>query len=226
MQFIIEILIVSFLVFLFGVFVLSKDDFVLLRKNVSLEELFNIGIVAGIVGVIVSRLGFVLGSPHIMYLNPLVFLALPYFPGLSLSFGIVGGFLYIFLYTMKKKFPIKRIFDVMITAFAGSMSIGSLLSFVVFFAVDRKMQFVFLVEFFVYLVLLSFLSWLFTKSKTRDGDTSIVGMFFICFTQIVFLLFLRGINFYMHIGFDDVVFLAELVVVGILFVNTSRKLKK
>ena len=63
-----------FIVFLFCLFVLSKDDFLFLKKNITLEQVFNIAFVAGLVGLFVARSFYVIFNFAPGFVNPLVFL--------------------------------------------------------------------------------------------------------------------------------------------------------
>lgn len=104
-------LFISLIILLFCLYKLGKDDIVFIRKNVPLEQLFNIALVAVIVGLFTSRLLYVAENPARGFLNPLVFLLFPYFPGLSLVGGVIGGLLYIMYIANRKKLPTLRILD-------------------------------------------------------------------------------------------------------------------
>lgn len=125
MQFLIIILVVSFIIFLFGLHVLAKEDLVFVRKNVTMEALFNLSFYAAGVGLLSSRIVYVLLHPSPGFLNPLVFFLFPYFPGLSLIGGVVGALVFVFLYK-RKKYPTGRIFDFFAMAFLGSLPFGFL----------------------------------------------------------------------------------------------------
>lgn len=125
------ITILATFVFLFALYVLSKDDFVLLRKNISQITLFDFAFIAGIVGLFFSRLIFVLSHFSSLYLNPLVFFVIPYFPGLSLAGLLLGGCTALYMLTVRRKAPIGRIFDIFSFAFIATMVVVSLSNAVV-----------------------------------------------------------------------------------------------
>lgn len=104
--------IVACIIFLFVLYVHVKDDFIFLRRNVTLEEIFNITFIGVPVVLLLSRLAYVALHPSIRYLNPLVFFILPYFPGLSLSGGILGAAGFLFFYTKEKRVPSLRLADI------------------------------------------------------------------------------------------------------------------
>lgn len=109
--------IISFIIFLFCVYQLTKDDFIFLRKNITTEDVFNIIFITLPVALLSARIGFVLLHPKWNYLNPLIFFIVPYFPGLSLLAGIVGSWIFISIYTRNKKILTKRLFDILAISF-------------------------------------------------------------------------------------------------------------
>lgn len=119
---------VSLIVFLFCLYQLTRDDFVFLRKNVSVEQMFNLTFLGLPIVLLFARIFYVVGHPSWHYLNPLVFFILPYFPGLSLPGGIVGALLFMHLFTRKGKMPQERVIDVLLLAFLISLTVGGLLS--------------------------------------------------------------------------------------------------
>lgn len=126
MQYFIFILFFSFILYLFYVYILSKDDVVLLRKNISLEQVFNIAFIAAVCGLFGSRLLYVIGHFSLNYLNPLVFFLFPYFPGLSLVGAISGGLIGILLYSKYNKIPIGRIIDFLAVSLLLAIPFGYL----------------------------------------------------------------------------------------------------
>jgi len=111
MGFFFIILIFGFVLFLFRLYHVAKDDVVLVKKNISLDDVFNSAFISAFFSLFFARLFYVIFNPDLIFLNPLVFLIFPYFPGLSLLGGLVGGALVLFLYGRSKKFPIGRVFD-------------------------------------------------------------------------------------------------------------------
>lgn len=128
MQFFIIVLLVCLFIFLFCVYFLAKDDLILLRKGVSMESFFNVIFLGTMVCIFTSRLFYGLFHVKNILLNPFVFLLFPYFPGLSLTGGVIGGgifVLYIHL-TNKKQLPLGRMFDFCSVGFLITMPVGIL----------------------------------------------------------------------------------------------------
>lgn len=113
----IAVAILSFIIFLFFAYQLGRDDFVFLRKNVSIEQIFNSIFLGFFVAIFTARLAYIAFHPSIKFLNPLVFLALPYFPGLSFLGGVAGLFGFSFAYFYQRKLPSQRLLDMYTVSF-------------------------------------------------------------------------------------------------------------
>lgn len=168
------ILFITIFIFLFTLYVLSLDDFVFLRKNVSQIILFDIVLVSGLVGLFFSRLAYALLHPSFAYFNPLVFFIVPYFPGLSLSGFLIGGCLTIYMLCVRRKLPMGRIFDV----FALSLYPASAVFFLGEVIQDglKKDFFLLVVSLgsgMLFMLLFFFFKRFLTKSAWHDGSMSI-----------------------------------------------------
>ena len=124
MSFFFVILIFCMVLFLFRLYHVANDDLILVKKNISLEEIFNLAFVGAISALFFSRIFYVILNPKPVFFNPLGFLVFPYFPGLSLLGGIIGGSLALFIYCRWKKFPMGRIFDFFSVSFSFIIPIG------------------------------------------------------------------------------------------------------
>lgn len=123
MHLLIIILIICFVIFLFGLHVLAKEDLVFVRKNVTMETLFNLAFYTAGIGLLSSRIVYVILHFSKGFLNPLVFFLFPYFPGLSLAGGVAGAMLFVMFYK-SKKYPNGRILDFFAMAFLGALPFG------------------------------------------------------------------------------------------------------
>lgn len=123
MHLLIIILIACLIVFLFGLHVLAKEDLVFVRKNVTMEALFNLAFYTAGIGLLSARIVYVILHFSHGFLNPLVFFLFPYFPGLSLAGGVAGAMLFVLLYKAKK-YPSGRILDFFAMAFLGALPFG------------------------------------------------------------------------------------------------------
>jgi len=118
------VILLSFFLFLFTLYVLSREDFVFLRKNISTEEIFNIAFFTAIFTLFFSRLFFVFSNFDLSYLNPFVFFLIPYFPGLSLVGGIIGYVITVMIITRQKQYPRGRFIDFFSIAVLSVLPLG------------------------------------------------------------------------------------------------------
>lgn len=126
MQFFILVLFICLFIFLYCVYVLANDDFIFLRRDITMEKFFNIIFLGGIVSLFSARLFHGFFHAKIILSNPFYFLLVPYFPGLSLLGGVIGvGAFFLFLATRRKNsLPLGRMSDFFSIAFLISLPIG------------------------------------------------------------------------------------------------------
>lgn len=125
MNFFILILVLCLFIFLFALHFLAEDDFVLTRRDISLEKLFNIVFIICGVALFFSRFFYGVFISKSIFANPFLFLLFPYYPGLSLLGGIVGGLIALFLWQSKDaSFPRLRLFDFFSSALLCVLPIG------------------------------------------------------------------------------------------------------
>ncbi len=111
MQFSIIVIAICFFFFLYILYVISKDDFLIIRKDIPMESIFNAAFLIAFISLLFSRFFYVIFNYNPVFKSPLGFLVFPYFPGLYLAGGIIGGVISLTLYLNYKKLPVKRIFD-------------------------------------------------------------------------------------------------------------------
>lgn len=125
MQFFILVLFICLFIFLYCVHVLANDDFIFLRRDITMEKLFNIIFLGGVVSFFSARLFHGFFHAKIILSNPFYFLFVPYFPGLSLLGGVIGaGAFFLFLATRRKNLPLGRMSDFFSIAFLISLPVG------------------------------------------------------------------------------------------------------
>lgn len=110
-MFIIPFFIICLFVSLFMLYILVRHDFVLARKSLLLQEIFDTTFFAYISFVFFGRLFYVLGELKIEHLQFIRFFHLIRFPGILFLGGVVGFGLVIYLVFRKKKI-LARIFDI------------------------------------------------------------------------------------------------------------------
>lgn len=217
------VLIFCFFVFLYIVYFLSHDDFVILRSNTSMEKIFNSAFLAGFSSLFFARLVYVFLNPKNVFFNPLGFLLFPYFPGLSLLGGLLGGYL-ISLFILKSwSLPVGRIIDFFSMGFLVSFPVGLL--GLIFLSREKLSLAVissivlFLILLFIFLKLMSFA----TGGKFKDGS---LGLLFMSLFSFVYLLSAALVNFKKIVSFENIVFLVVFFVFLALFVKKEEIIEK
>ncbi len=186
MNFFILVLVVCFFIFLYTVYLLSNDDFVILRRDIPMERIFNIVFLTALSSLFFSRLFYVIFHPNNIFGSLLGFLLFPYFPGLSLAGAVLGGFGFSILYFKLKNLPLGRLFDFFSIGFLVSYPLGF-----VGFLVLSKVEFsnviiVSLVLFF--LLTLCFIKYVLPATlggKLKDGT---LGLLFLLSFSIISIL--------------------------------------
>lgn len=221
MEFFLEILIVCLVLFLYWIFILAKDDFILLRKNVTLEHLFNLTFLTLIIGLIFGRIFYVLGHLNPKYLDPLVLILFPYFPGLSLSGGLIGGISFISFRAMKRKVPFGRILDVFSLSFFFVFPVGIFLTTVAELVISRRFSIISPVNFILDALLFVFSFWLFAKNKLQDGSMGYICFSLFCIIQlgVSFLTKTKKISFF---SLDTVLLCIIALTFFVLFINQEK----
>src|SRR5258706_2081386 len=162
----------SFILFLFCTYVLSREDFILLRKNISLEQVFNTIFISLPAAFLASRVGYIVIKPSVHFLNPFVFFLIPYFPGLSLNAGILGVILFLYLYSKNQKMPFERLFDIFAVSFFIVQTVIHFFSLVTNVVIKKHLilqEPVLFVLFVAFSILFAF--WL-TTGRWKDGVTA------------------------------------------------------
>jgi len=186
MQFFILVLLVCLFIFLYCVYVLANDDFIFLRRDVTMEKLFNVIFTGGLFGIFFSRLFYGFFHAKNILSNLLVFMLIPYFPGLSLLGGVVGaGAYFIFLTTRKNNpLPLGRISDFFSIAFLISLPVGFMGYFM--FSEDTvsvvKLGIQTASYFLLFIIFLKFLLPRLLNGKFKEG--TITFLFLICFSIV------------------------------------------
>lgn len=182
MQFFIIILALCLVVFLFSVFTFAHDDFILLRRNVTMEDIFNHALISAFVSLIFARTFYVLLHPRPVFLNPLGFILFPYFPGLSFLGGLIGGLLVLVILSRKKNYPIGRVFDFFSISLLAAMPFG----FIGFMFLSKHRSSIILGEFVFYLILLFVCLFILMPRFVRSGkEDGVIGFLFLISFSIV-----------------------------------------
>lgn len=202
----------SFIIFLFCTYQLTKDDFVLLRKNVTVGNVFDALFLGLPVVLFVSRIVYVVLHPSWQYINPLIFFIVPYFPGLSLQGGIIGALLFGFVYTRMKKIPTSRFFDIVSISFLLAFAFSILFQGASYFfsnkllAIEEIGRSMLAVACFIF-VLAQFL-----KSRWREGSATYNVILMYCLLVLISMGFALLSHKHILVG--------QVIITGVLFASS------
>ncbi len=210
-KFLIIILIFSFITSLFSLYILSHEDFVLTRKNISIEKIFNLAFLVFLSSLFFARLFYVIFNFSPKFLNPFNFILFPYFPGFSFAGGILGGIAVVLMYASNNKMPIFRIFDFFLLSFLSAIPIGFLISYIPFLQTRNFLtkELFFLI---IYILVLGIFAKIFLprmqKGELKEGSLGFLVLISFSFISIIYsLIGPRGFTFSINIDFILFIFI-------------------
>lgn len=185
MQFFIVVLLICLFVFLYCVYLLSQDDFIFLRKDVTMEKLFNIVFLGSLSSLFFARLFYGLFEAKSVLSNPFVFLLFPYFPGLSIIGSVLGIVVFFgILKRWKKDLPLGRMSDFFSIAFLVTLPIG-IVGYFMFseagFTIQRALG-LSIAYIVLFILFLRFLLPQLLKDKIKEGTIAL--LFLISFSLV------------------------------------------
>ncbi|MCL6096099.1 MAG: prolipoprotein diacylglyceryl transferase [Patescibacteria group bacterium] len=186
MNFLIVVLVICFFIFLFSLYFLVNDDLIIIKKDMPMNKIFNTAFLTAFVALFCSRVFYVVLFPREVFFSILGFLLFPYFPGLSLLGGVIGGLIFLLVYSKYQKLPVTRTFDFFAISFLSSLPIG----FLGFFILSGVSYFpVFVFSFLSYLILFIIFVKLVLpasfKGEIKSGSPG--ALFLFCFSIVTFL---------------------------------------
>lgn len=216
MQYFLLFLLFCFFLSLFCLYIIGKEDITFIKKSVSLEDLFTIAILTTIVGGFSARLLFVLDHFKSIYLNPFVFLLIPYYPGLSLLGGLIGGLVFLYFYSKRKKLPLTRISDFFALSFLLSLPVGYIGTIFLYKKFNPFLHIYMPILLFILFIL--FIRVLYQRLLSNKLESGIIsGIFVMTVSFIVFVLHVSTINgdilnnFHIEDALSVMVFIAALI---------------
>lgn len=175
--------------FLFCLYIQSNDDFVFLRKNITLEQIFNIAILGLLVSFFGARALYAISSGNVQFLNPLVFLVFPYFPGFSLLGGVLSGLFFVVMYTLRNKISTARLFDFISCSTLISIAFGFFLFTILKFIAKKHVEMQDVAAVFLYIILsFVFLVYLLPKLRSGELEEGSMGFLFLFLFSLISLV--------------------------------------
>lgn len=227
MHFLILVILLCFFIFLFSLYLLTRDDFVLIRKDVTLDMAFNMAFITFAVSVLSSRILYIILNPSLDFLNPLVFLLFPYYPGLSLVGGVAGGVLFLLTFGKYQKLPMGRLLDFFSISFLSALPIGTIGYFWLvgqnlFTIWQISLVLVYIVLFFVFIkILLPRL----LSGRLKDGTIGLI--FLISFASISLVVkFIGRVDNLLNLGLEDLILVITLYASTVFLFRQEKLISK
>jgi len=230
MQFFVFVLLICLFIFLYCTYVLANDDFIFLRRDVTMERLFNIIFLGSLCCLFFARLFYGFSHAKNILLNPFVFLLFPYFPGLSMLGGVLGaGVTFLFLATRKNNtLPLGRMADFFSIAFLITLPIGFLGYFMFSeegFPVAKAGSLV-ITYLILFVVSLRFLLPQLLNGKLKEGTIAISILICFCVVSLISnaLPKINVLDFFKN--FENLILLTTLIASSVLLIKQENLLSK
>lgn len=214
MQFFIVILI-CFFIALFCIYLFAKDDLVFLRKNISLEYVFNTAFITFFVGLLTARIGFIILHPQWQ-----IIVLLSYFPGLSLGAGIIGAMGYLFWVARKKKLPLAHICDIFALSFLLTFPFAHVLFLLLPLFLKKQPNWWEIFPICVFSIGFASSLSLFIKKQLKEGSLAAIIVLFVAITAIITDV-LRNKNMALLLR-EDIWFIGIILVAGVILLHMQR----
>jgi hypothetical protein len=217
------VLIPSLLIFLYSLYKLSGDDHVLIRKNISLEQMFDAAFTTLWFSLLLSRIYFFLADQTI---RGNVFIS--FFTtkgGLSLTGAIACGIIVLYLVGKYKKIPLGRLFDFFTISLLFALPAG----FAGIMLLHLKQPFVLIaygVSAILYLIgAVLFKRILFPKLLNRTLKEGMISVFFLFLYPIISFgtVFIHAGKGLPQLITNNTIVLLGLLLIGIVLIITLQR---
>jgi hypothetical protein len=220
---IVLLIFITLLIYLFTFYMFARDDYYFIRKGITMEQLFNVLLLGLFWGFLIARLLFVVLHFKQRFLNPIVFLLVPYEPGLSLFGWVIGIFLGITYLTKRRKIHSARFFDYVSIASLAAFPIWSL---GVYF-IDGMSNVLTVVSASLYFVCFLFFSMVlfpkFTRGKMKEGSISILFLIIVSLLSLVGTAITMITKHIMQLQIEDYLFICLCLISVLLYVRLKIK---
>lgn len=175
----------ALLLFLYALYRLVKDDYIFIRKGISLEQSFDIAFITLWAGLFMSRFLYLF-----FHLKAGENFLVDFFSyknnGLSLTGAIIGGTLVVYLISKYKRLPLGRIGDFLSLSFLYALPLLFLVN--ALFVKKNELLFVFLNVIIYFVLLLFFVQFLYPKIMNRTLKEGMLAVLFLLLFSLIALL--------------------------------------
>jgi hypothetical protein len=213
------VFVISFIIFLYNLYLVSREDMLLIRRDVLVGKIFSLAIISAFAALFFSRVFYVVSYPSPAFNDLIGFIAFTHHPGLSIIGAISGGLFFAALYSKYKNYPVGRIVDLFTVSLLGVLPVAYVLFFI--FSLGRTETFfnLFLVlSFIISLVFIKGVYKLSEKGELKDGSFSLI--FLIVFSLLYFLVKLfSNIDTFLFLRVENLLSFIVIFVSIVLLIN-------
>jgi len=211
-------MIIAFIIFfsicLFLTYALSRNDFVLLRKNISITQMFDYFFIFSLVSFIFARTFFIVDEKLYFYFYPLNFLHVFKLIGVSIYGFFIGFAILLFTLTLLKRI-VARVSDI----FLISLIPMYLLSFFLRDYGAYKLIIYVLITIFIISILSLFIKF-YNEYRLKDGSISLIIVFLLSLDAFIAGFYVKHESIMGIFSFSQIfAILAFFVIAGLLFQN-------
>lgn len=217
----IHLLILLFLVIIsfFVLFELSKNDFVLLRRNISLTQVFDYTFLTLAGAMIVSRLFFILDNQKFEYLHPIDFLHIARLPGLS-NFGFFLGSATVLFIIFYRKKVLRRVYDIFFLALYPIFIFS-----IIIMRIPRSLFFVPIVLLVLSVVIFALLIRSLRNYSLKDGSIAAIFFALLSLFTITDQFVVKRVELVAHLSLIQIVSTGVLAISLVLLLINQRIIK-
>jgi len=208
--------------FLYILYRLVKDDYIFIRKGISLEQSFDIAFITLWVSLFSSRLLFLL-----FHLYPGQNILFDFFSlnkgGFSLTGAIIGGMIVVYLTGRYKRVPLGRLSDFLSLSFSYALPLLFLSDAI--FVKKSELLFVFLNAVVYFILLLFFVQFLYPKVMNRtikEGLLSLVFLLAFSLISLITSLLISLKQIQNFINPENIILAAIFIFSLVLFIKLER----
>lgn len=216
----------ALLIFLYALYRFVKDDYIFIRKGISLEQSFDIAFIILWVGLFFARFLFLL-----LHLRKGENFFTDFFSlkngGLSLTGAIIGGALALYVLSKSKRLPLGRIGDFLSLSILYAMPFVFLINAI--FVTKNDLLFVFLNAIIYFVLLLFFVQFLYPKIMNRtlrEGMLATLFLLFFSFIALVTSLLTSLKSIQSFINPENIVLMLLFIVSIILLIKRERVISR
>lgn len=180
------------LIFLFSIYKIVKDDYVFIRRNISLEQVFDIAIIVFLIGLVLMKF--------------------------SLLGAVLAGIIVLYLIAKYKKIPLGRIFDFFTFAFSIALPIGFLSHAVFIKGADMLVDIINAVLFLIFAFFSGKVVYPMIMSReVKEGSLHIIFLVFFTFVSFIDILFLQQKNKLILLSIPNILLVIFFIISFFLF---------